>query len=201
MSIKPEQQQIIKKDFVNYLSLFVPLNNIEKEDFLSIGQVVKVKKGTIFIVSNEVSNHFYYIWRGSTRGFYSHNEKEVTSWFAFSNEVITALPSFTQRIPSHDNFETLENSIMLKISYDEIQTFYNKYHRVERIGRLIVERYFAIMAEQLYQQYFLTAQERYKLFMVRFSDNYMSIPLKHIASYLGVTQETLSRLRSSTFNK
>jgi CRP-like cAMP-binding protein len=201
MSIKQEQQRIIRQDFVDYLCLFVPLGKAEKESFLSIGEVIKLKKGTKFITSEEISDYVYFIWRGSIRGFYRHNEKEVTSWFAFKNEVITALPSFTLKIPSHDNFEVLENSILLKISREELHIRYDNYHKIERIGRLIVERYFAIMAEQLYQQYFMNAQERLDLFAARFGDNQLAIPLKYVASYLGITQETLSRLRNPKLNK
>ena len=80
--------------------------------------------------------------------------------------------------------------------YDVLESFYTKYHTLEHLGRKIIEAYYGAFMKKTYDVLFLSAEERYQLFIKDHSDLLNRVPLKHIATFLGIQKETLSRLRS-----
>ncbi|HND46032.1 MAG TPA: Crp/Fnr family transcriptional regulator, partial [Chitinophagales bacterium] len=98
--------------------------------------------------------------------------------------------------PSSENIELLEDSVLQGISFDNLQLLYKKYPELERIGRLVAEHHYNSLAAQTHRLRFYTSAERYNYFYKSKFELVQRVPLGIIASYLGMTLENLSRIRS-----
>lgn len=98
--------------------------------------------------------------------------------------------------PNYSSYETLEETHVLKIKYAVLESFYTRYHSLEHMGRKLIQAYYGAFMKKTFDVLFLSAEERYHLFVKDHADLLNRVPLRYVASYLGITQETLSRLRS-----
>ncbi|HEY8937034.1 MAG TPA: Crp/Fnr family transcriptional regulator, partial [Cyclobacteriaceae bacterium] len=130
------------------------------------------------------------------RGFYNLDGKEVTYWFGFENTFVTSFYSFITKKPSVENIQLIEDCILWSISYENVHKLYDQHPDIERLGRIMNERYYVMLEERFVSNHFKEAKERYENLMVTSPHILQRIPLGYIASYLGISQETLSRIRS-----
>jgi len=137
--------------------------------------------------------HFLFRW---ARIFHCKEDKEVIDWLATSGNPFTAIDSFYSRQPSRYTIEILENSEVYTFLYEDLEELYRQFHAFERIGRLITLEQFLILQERVDMIQFQNAQQRYKTFLKRFPNLQNRLQLTHIASYLGISLETLSRIRA-----
>jgi CRP-like cAMP-binding protein len=154
-----------------------------------------IKKGDYLLHAGQVCNHVSFINTGCFRVFHEHQQAEFTTYFAFENEYVTDYSSFLTRKPSLDNIVALEDAEVLQLGYDHMQKFYEQYPVWQKFGRLIAEHIFLMLAERSKDLQRKTPEELYLLMMnsqVKILDR---VPLKYIASYLGITPEALSRIR------
>lgn len=156
----------------------------------------KFKKNELLIEAGTYSNKLFFIGRGIVRVFYFKEDKEITNALVKENEIIAGAYSIFTGEKSFNNYETLEASITLYIEYSELEKLYNKFHSLERLGRLLVQKYYATYIKKTHDVLFLSAEERYANFIRNHVELINRVSLRFIASYLGVAQETLSRLRS-----
>lgn len=138
----------------------------------------------------------YIVKRGGARIFYYKDGNDVTEHFAFHNDVIVRAESLFTGNPTRKGIQTLSDSQIYAIDSELLFELYNKHHDVERLFRLIFEREYVNTIKRLESLQFKTASERY-LDLLETTDFIQKIPLKYIASYLGITQVSLSRIRSS----
>ena len=156
----------------------------------------KFKKNELLIEAGTYSNKLFFIGRGIVRVFYFKEDKEITNALVKENEIVAGAYSIFTGEKSFNNYETLEASITLYIEYSELEKLYNKFHSLERLGRLLVQKYYATYIKKTHDVLFLSAEERYANFIRNHVELINRVSLRFIASYLGVAQETLSRLRS-----
>ena len=121
---------------------------------------------------------------------------KITSWFAQENEFATCFYSFITNTTSFEIIEALEDCSMIKISYSDLQNLYIKFPETERVGRIITENYYIKLEERIINIQFKTAKERYQKLVESKSSLLQRASLGHIASYLGISQEALSRIRA-----
>jgi CRP-like cAMP-binding protein len=187
--------ELYYSDLISAVNSFVPL---DKADILRIKGLflpVRVEKSKFFIEIGEVSSSIGFICRGLFRFYQMKDSIEITSDFAFEKSFITSYTSLITREPSKVAVQALENSVMLAISYEKLIEYYNEKQKYERIGRLLAEQ--AFMQNERHLLSFLSdsAEERYKNLIDTAPHFIQKIPLVHIASYLGIKPETLSRIR------
>lgn len=169
----------------------------EAADFLKAGsETVEFKKNEELLRVGENCNYLYFIDRGFLRGYYCPDVKEITTWFSKENEFATCFYSFVSRKPSVETIQALEDTKLTRISYNTLQTVYKKFPETERIGRLLTETYYLKLEERFLSIQFKTAKERYQNFQETKSSFLQRASLGQIASYLGMSQETLSRMRA-----
>lgn len=156
----------------------------------------KFKKNELLIEAGTYSDKLFFIGRGIVRVFYFKEDKEITNALVKENEIVAGAYSIFTGEKSFNNYETLEASITLYIEYSELEKLYNKFHSLERLGRLLVQKYYATYIKKTHDVLFLSAEERYANFIRNHVELINRVSLRFIASYLGVAQETLSRLRS-----
>ncbi len=157
----------------------------------------ELSKGTLLLEQGKTCKHLNFLEIGFARAFYYRDGKEITSWFAFENDIVASMYSFTTQKPSLENIEIVETSVVHSISYDQLQQLYQKYSEFNLIGRLLTEKYFIELEERIFSLQNQTAKERYQEILKYKPELLQRASLGHIASYLGISQETLSRIRAS----
>ncbi len=164
-------------------------------DFQKNLTLLSLPKNHLLHSEYKVCKHSYIIEKGAARAFHYKDGKEITSHFAFEGEAITAIDSLYGE-KSKYNIELLEDSTLFSVSYDDMEKLYQKSILHERLGRLFLQQVYVDLVERIEDLQFHTAQERYDLLMKKHPKILQRVALKHISSYLGITQETLSRIRA-----
>ncbi|MFT4203932.1 MAG: Crp/Fnr family transcriptional regulator [Chitinophagaceae bacterium] len=142
-----------------------------------------------------VCDKLYFVDKGLARLYYLKEGKDVTGWFASEDNFITCNDSFFQKKRSYLNLELLEDSILYSIDYNSLDRLF-QYKEMERFGRLLTYNLLSELSERVYSTMFQSAEKRYQLLFLRYPEVALRAPLGDIASYLGISQETLSRIRS-----
>ena len=164
--------------------------------FLSkmIGQ--DLPKGHFLHIPEKICNKMYFVERGIVRTYYNHDGKDVTVYFTVEGEMVTAIDSFIQRKPSKYYIELLEDTTLYSFSYHDLESHYKEFPGFERFGRLLMERAYMDLVDRAESIQLLSATDRYKKLIEAHPTLPHRVNLGHIASYLGISQETLSRVRS-----
>ena len=134
--------------------------------------------------------------QGAIRGYYTVDGKEITHWFAFEQNFVTSFHSFITSQPSVENIQLLEGCVLWAISKESLTHLLNQYHEIERLFRIALEKYYIRLEERYVNEQFKTAAERYQTMLEQTPHIIERVSLGHVASYLGISQETLSRVRS-----
>lgn len=183
-------------DLSNYLLSLIAFSPDELKDITSHFKKEIVSKDTILLEQGEISKKLYFFEMGMGRSYYLKADgKEVTQWFFGVGKFMTTVDSFFQQSPSLYYLETLENSILYSISNEDMDLLFARYHKMEQLGRLVSIEMLTNVVNKLNAIQFQTARERYDYMLAEFPDISYRVSLGHIASYLGMTQETLSRIR------
>jgi CRP-like cAMP-binding protein len=177
------------------INQYHPLNGTAKQDLENVLVRVNMPKTSFIINEGIVCNQLYFLEKGCLRGFYNLDGKEVSSWFAFENNFVTSFYSFISRKPSIENIQLIEDCQLWSVSFENLQQLYDRHQDIERMVRIINERYYVMLEERLNSAQFKTAKERYEQLLETSPHMLQRIPLGYIASYLGISQETLSRIR------
>ena len=147
-------------------------------------------------MEGKTCRHLYFLEQGALRGYYHVDGKEVTHWFSFENDFVTSFHSFITGTPAVENIQLIEGSVLWSITRDRLNYLLSRHHEIERLVRIIYERYYIRLEERFVNAHFKSATERYQDLMQQAPHIIERVPLGAIASYLGISQETLSRIRS-----
>lgn len=164
--------------------------------FSPILKLKRVEKGQLLLQANTISVELYLVRSGALRSFYYVEGKDVTAHFALDQGVVGAADSIIRKKRSRYNIEALENSEVFVLNYDHLAPFLDENPNLERLARQFTELIYMDLVERIEGMTFLSARERYAHLMARSPDITQRVSLGHIASFLGITQETLSRVRA-----
>ncbi len=183
-------------DFLPYLESVINVSDNLKTEITNISKKKTVLKGESIIDIGERCTDIYFIEKGLLRGYYFSEEKEITHWFTQEGEFATSFYAFIAQKKSFENIQAIEDTELVQISFSTLQSLYKKYPEMERLGRILTEAYYIKLEERLLTIQFKSAKERYQTLLETKSSLIKRAPLGQIASYLGITQETLSRMRA-----
>ncbi|MEQ8546795.1 MAG: Crp/Fnr family transcriptional regulator [Cyclobacteriaceae bacterium] len=174
------------------------INLVKKiiNDFEEILTPVSYGKGEIIHKSNTTCNKIFIVKSGVLRSFYFVDSKDITAHFAMDYSIIGAVDSIMKQTKSLYNIEALDDSEVLLMDYHEMESFLDANPSLERQARQVSQFLYLDLVERLEGMMFLSAKERYDHLLRRYPKITQQVSLGHIASYLGITQETLSRIRS-----
>ncbi len=154
-------------------------------------------KGDLLIKEGTIQHSIYFIMSGAMRSYYVNPDgKEVTYWFGFEGDIVASLVSIIKSTPSIENIELLEDSTVLKISKSKLLELFNTNIELANFGRKVAEKALLEMEEQILLTQFTDAKSRYIKLINKHPQILQRVKLGHISSYLGITQVTLSRIRS-----
>ena len=182
--------------FIEHISSIISISTSLEEEIKTISKKISISKGNSILNIGERSENLFFIEKGLLRGYYFDDGKEVTNWFAQETEFATCFYSFIADKPSFEIIQALEDCELIQIPYYRLQNLYKSFPETERIGRVITENYYIKLEERILSLQFKTAKERYQKLVSTKASLLQRASLGQIASYLGITQETLSRIRS-----
>lgn len=190
----------MEKEIQAHFDLFMeqfPLMDIEAKKFTrSSLSLVKYEKKEFVFTSEEVQKEIGFVCKGLLRKFYV-NEKgsEIITGFISEKGYATDYPSFIRQKPSKYNIECLEPSIIVKMPYDKVQEAYRNHKDSEMYGRLVAEKVLTRETDRVESFLFENAEERYLNFIANNTELMARISLSHLASYLGIERQSLTRIR------
>lgn len=182
---------------LNFLESVYPLTPELRSYLQSVLKYRETGRRQYLLKGGHVCNHIYFLVQGILRCFYIKDETEICSWFMKEGDVVVSVRSFFSQSESYEWIETLEDCAFFYISYEELDYGYKHFPELNYIGRVVLEKYYALSEERLYSMRMQSSQERFDYFMQHSSSLLMRVPAKDIASYLGMRQETISRLRTN----
>jgi CRP-like cAMP-binding protein len=179
----------------------VALSEQQREDLKRVTTAQELPKDSILLEQGQICNHLHFLVEGAVRYYYHRDDKEITSGFKFEGDFINSFYSFISRKPSKESIILMSDCKLVTISYDSLQYLYSKDSVWNRLGRLSIESYYIQLEEHFFSLQSQTASERYDHLLQQYPDILKRVKLGHLASYLGVTQETLSRIRAKHRNR
>jgi CRP-like cAMP-binding protein len=182
---------------IDFISGFTKMREDELCFIADNLQLTSYKKGEILIKQGQIPNKMGFVIKGIVRGYYTEeNGMEHTLGFAFENHPLGAFDSFTQQTPIGYNGIAIENTDIIWISQSAFYNLLETYPNYEKVVRSILSQYMTLEGEKVKLLRITSAKERYKALLESQPSLVHRLPLKHIASYLGITLETLSRIRA-----
>ncbi len=162
------------------------------EDF----NTVDYKKGELISKTDQYNRNVYFVKKGLVRAFYYENGKEVTTRFYTEGSLMANTDTLFRDSPTRYNFEAIEDSTVQSCNYARLEALCAVSLESANFSRFVLGSILTQMTERVESLQFLTAREKYLRLMQQNPDIILRAPLGMIASYLGISQETLSRIRS-----
>lgn len=177
---------------------FTKYNTLSQKAEIAIAElckVVTVKKNTDIQPIGHTCKTIYFINKGIARIYYFKDGIDITESFAFENNIIARVESLFTGKPSRKAIQILEDAEIIAINATSLFNLYDTYPEIERLFRKIFESAYIDTVNRIEGIQFHTAEERYKALINEAPDVLKRVPLKYVASYLGITQVSLSRIR------
>lgn len=183
------------KQLIKFLSKYITPS--QAETLSSIFEKKEYKQGAFLAKTGSYSNQISFIERGMARAFFiNENGDEVTVWFSFSEMMIFEPQSFYSETTSKLTIEFLEDSLVFTTTKQKLNYLYEQQPELNLFGRKFAEAAFSKMIQRTTELQTLSAEQRY-LQLLKTPELLQKIPLKYLASYIGVTKYSLSRIRKN----
>lgn len=179
------------------ISKHISLSDEEKIHFKSLLREEKLKKNQFIIRQGNPCNHINFVNSGILRAFYLNpNGKDSTIMFASEGWWITDMYCFLNELPAIVNIKAVQASSIFKLSKKDLDALYHDIPAFNQFFRILIQKAYCREQLRMIQQLSLPARDRYENFIKKYPEIAKKVPLKQIASYLGVTPEFLSTIRS-----
>ena len=183
--------------FTRYLSSISPLSEEIIQAIDLVAEKQDIARRQILVEDLSRSEYLHFIESGVLRAYFSHKGKTITDWFGQENMIIGPVQRrFAQRDTRHV-VEALEQTRVYSVRFYHLQDLYQQFHDVERLGRMIAIQSLMHLQRKLDYMQLMSAAERYRQFRVDYPQLSNNLPLGMIASFLGMNQVTLSRIRKN----
>lgn len=159
---------------------------------------VSYPKGAIFLDNAKVERNLYIIKKGVARAFVNVDGREVTIWLGMENDVVISMQGYVYGKKGYEVIELLEDSSLYQIDQEQLMALYETDIEVCNWGRQLIEREYIETEQRLIYNLSVSATERYLHLLKRKPGLLKRVQLQYIASYLGISSESLSRIRNQT---
>ena len=179
----------------DFFRLFINFSDEELDEVWHFFHLKKIRKGQFLFSPGEIATEIGFVVKGVFRIYYFIHGKESTRFLGSENIFISSTPSFTTQTPCIEYVEALENSELLMLSYQDLQKMYDISPKWDKLVRHLAEYSYNEQQGRIYSLIAFNAQERYEEMTKNRPDLIQRIPQYIIANYLGISPETLSRIR------
>jgi CRP-like cAMP-binding protein len=179
---------------MNAIKSIAPVSDLLESRISEYLQVKEFKKKSHLLREGQTANYIYFIEQGLVKSFYIKDGKEVNSWFMKENDFIVAVNSFFTRTASYEFIEAIEDTTVYLLSYNHLQSLYKEFIEFNIIGRIVTEKYYVLSEQRQFALRKQKAEERLAIFLETQPELAQRISRTDIASYLGISLETLSRI-------
>lgn len=183
------------QEILTYFQRFHSITNGSKEAILNISTIITLPKNKDLQPIGHTCKTIYFIKKGIARIYYFKDGIDITESFAFENNIIARVGSLFTGKPSRKAIQVLEDSEIIAINANQLFKLYDQFAEIERLFRKIFEAAYVDTINRIESIQFHTAEERYYTLLEQAPDVIKRVPLKYISSYLGITQQSLSRIR------
>lgn len=192
----------MRTELKDYINRFITLSEQEFREVVGFFEKKVVPKKTILLKAGDICKLEAFVVKGCMKTYFlDKKDREVILTFAIENWWVSDVVSFQQQTRSKMYIETIEDTELLILDPDSKEKLLTKYPALEKLFRLILQRHLYSYQERLFGNIALTAEERYTNFLENYPSLPQRIPQQLIASYLGVSAEFLSRIRSNKLKK
>ena len=185
------------KELENYIQAYLGIGVSSLSSVANLFETSSVSKDEYLLQMDQYANSLHFVRSGYLRVFaYSENgEKEITQWLSNQGMFITDLSSFIFNTPSRFNIQALSNCELFSISKEKYQTIGSHAANWPELEKLFIAKCFVTLENRVFNQLSMTAEQKVKNLLEINSELFLQVPLQYIASMLGMTPETLSRVR------
>lgn len=158
--------------------------------------VVKYPKGHILLHAHKVENTIYFIKEGLVRAYSDTENNSITFWFGKEGDTIISMRSYIEQQRGYENIELLENSTLYQLNSNKLKDLFQTDIHIANWGRKFAEKELINTEKRLIARQFKTASERYTELLINHPYLIQRVQLSYIASFLGISQVSLSRIRA-----
>jgi CRP-like cAMP-binding protein len=181
---------------LKHIKTIHPISKEAEMALLEISKEVHFQKGTDVQLIGHTCKTIYFVKEGCVRIYYFKEDIDITESFEFENAFVARAESLFTGKPSLKAIQTIEDSLLIAIDSNKLFQLFDTHHDLERLFRKIIEASYVNTVNRIESLQFHTADERYLDLLKEHKDVLKRVPLKYIASYLGITPVSLSRIRS-----
>lgn len=183
------------KPFTAFLQQYVSLSSDEVATVEQLLAVTSYSKGEVILKEGEISRAFYFVLKGCCRMYYIVEGLEKNTFFYSEGQFVSSYESFVHQAPSKHYIACIEDCELVCISHQHAAKLLALSSSFEQLSRILMEGELIVYQKMLFSFVAMNAEQRYLAFLQEYPQLIQRIPLYHIASYLGVNAETLSRIR------
>ncbi|TCC89273.1 Crp/Fnr family transcriptional regulator [Pedobacter frigiditerrae] len=183
-------------NFDDIITRLYLLPESSKETLKVIAKLVSYPKGHLLLKADCIERNIYFIKKGIVRAYADHKDSQVTFWFGVEGAPVLSMKSYISGEKSYEHIELLEDCELYEFNIEQLKEAYQKDVHLANWGRKLAEHELVKTEERLIAMQFKTANERYHQFVTDQPQLLLRVQLGYIASYLGMSQVSLSRIRA-----
>ena len=185
---------------VLYLNAIYPLSPSLKSFLVDKIKNCSFKKNEIISREGEICDKLYLIKKGLVRGYFESEGMDITTWIDAENEIFTSITGFFKNEKTSEYIQALEDTHCDYLEYDDYKYCLNNFPEIRQIYRIMLEQYYILAEHRVYLARIPNARKRLEFFLENINPKLAErIPKKHLASFLAMRPETLSRLMREEF--
>lgn len=196
----PEQQRKSKSHAIarleEMLNGYHPVSPDLGKSLSDHSRLIRVKRGEFLLRRGDACRHYYFIIKGVLRAFLDDENHEITSWVTVEGEIVSSIHSLFDASPCMENIQAVESSLLVCLQVSDMEKLYVRFPELNVVVRKILMRYYRDAEYRAVMARLPGAEKKYEFFLTHYPNLVSRIPLKVIASFLGIRYETLSRIRS-----
>ncbi len=183
-------------DFIKQADLISPISDEAKDDLLNYLKKRSFIKGELINQKGGICRHLYFVEKGLLKHYYYHNGNQFILKFFCDKHFVTVSNCFLENLPAEYSTIALEDTTLIYIEYDELEKLRTRHHSIDRFVHIIISNMASMCIGRLKTMLHSNGKERYFNFVTEYGHLQQRISLGDTASFLGMSQVTLSRLRA-----
>ncbi|MDB5135156.1 MAG: Crp/Fnr family transcription regulator [Mucilaginibacter sp.] len=193
---------MMKDNLIRFIQQVLPMSPDSAEQVVAKFNPMKIEKNNYILKAGTVCNASHFIEKGMVRSYtYDLQGNEVTTAFYPANTYTSDLLSFFKRTPAKEYIQAITNCETWYITYEDMQASFHAIPEFREFGRLNIVTQYSLLKERMLSNLQKTADQRYSDLIQSHPEILQHVPLKYIASYLGIADTSLSRIRKESVKK